>query len=90
MKIDKNECEKTIFNCLQIVYNLRTLLNPFIPNATDKLSDILGIDKLQSHSTWDMSELKDVYQHQLLDLNWIKLTQEVMPLFQKVEDIVLD
>lgn len=82
IKENREECEKTIFNCLQIVYSLRTLLNPFIPNSTDKLSQILGIEPLNSRE--NVGE-KFIFDN--LDVSRIKLAEEFEPLFQKIEEV---
>ncbi len=37
------ECSNTIYNSIQLVNALRTLIKPFIPNASNKLRDMLNI-----------------------------------------------
>ncbi len=42
---DIKECEDTIFNCVQLIANLAVLFEPFIPFSSNKIFDILKIEK---------------------------------------------
>lgn len=79
-----DECEKTIYNSLLLVYVLRILLNPFLPDASDRISNALGLQKLESTKT-------QAKNHFLLDLNEfhsIKLSANTQPLFNKIQHLV--
>jgi len=69
-----------IFNCIQLVNAIRILINPFIPNASNKLSSNLGLENV-------VPELnKDQFSFTKLDLQSIKLVENLLPLFKKIED----
>jgi methionyl-tRNA synthetase len=85
IKEDREVCEKTIYNCLQIVYSLRTLLNPFIPNASDDLSKLLGLEALKSDTNHSI-DLVDQFVFEQLDCSRVEITKDLKPLFPKVED----
>lgn len=49
LKEDQVSCDQTIANCVLIITNVIQLLNPFLPFSTEKVKEILAIEKL----TWE-------------------------------------
>jgi methionyl-tRNA synthetase len=86
IKTDRAKAEKVIFNCLQIVYDLRALLTPFIPNSMNKLSQMLGIEPLSSQPQTNLEEVKDSYCHSSVNLDIFNIG-DLKTLFSKVEEI---
>ena len=84
LKDDRESCEKTIYNCLNIVYSLCILLNPFTPNASDELSKLLNLEPLNSGANGNLSESKFAFER--LDPEKINVSQDLKPLFSKIED----
>ncbi len=37
IKQDNKQCENTIYNCLYAIVNLANLLNPFLPESSEKI-----------------------------------------------------
>ncbi|NLM96432.1 MAG: methionine--tRNA ligase [Halanaerobiaceae bacterium] len=52
-KEDISRCKKTINTCIQSIANLANLLNPFLPFSTEKIREILKIEK----AGWSYLEL---------------------------------
>lgn len=84
IKEDPSQCEQTIYNCLQIVYSLATMLKPFMPDASERLEMLLGI----KGSNGIIGE--DHYCFGQLDLNALRIANEITPLFKRIEDIDID
>lgn len=90
IKTNPEDCEKTIYNCLQIVNAIRVLIHPFLPDASDKLSEMLGLEKLPSlpgvnteakdYFAFDAKEIDSVIKSGLIGKN-----TEIKPLFRKME-----
>lgn len=80
IKVDKSKALQIIFNCIQIVEALRILLYPFVPNASNKLSQNLGVDKLELEIN------NNKFRFNKLSLNNITITSTLEPLFKKIED----
>lgn len=72
---DRAAAERALYTAAQVVYNLATLLNPFVPRATDKMLKMLG------------QERKQAWQYTILST--IQITK-VEPLFSRVEDAVVE
>ena len=53
-KENKEECENTLYNCVQIIANFSNLLDPFIPFSTDKIRGFLNIDR----SSWTYIQIE--------------------------------
>ena len=43
-KTDINKCKTDLFILLHLVQHLSTLLNPFMPNFTQKIEKMIGVD----------------------------------------------
>lgn len=80
LKENQDECEKTIYNCLQIVYSLTILLRPYIPESSAKLDTMLGIGELNAEIGVDK------YKFDQLDIDKLQLANEILPLFKKIEE----
>lgn len=80
LKTDMQEAGNIIYNCLQIVEALRVLLYPFIPEASDRLSNNLGINKIVTQIDVNNFEFRK------LDTKSINLVSDLAPLFKKIED----
>lgn len=51
---DKKKCSETIYVCVQVIANLANLLEPFIPNSSEKIRGFLSIEE----GTWSYIEKK--------------------------------
>lgn len=80
LKTDETEAKRIIFNCIQLVNALRILINPFIPDASDRLSTNLGLNKLESKIGLDQ------FVFSKLELSQVNLIPDLLPLFKKIED----
>jgi methionyl-tRNA synthetase len=84
LKTDENKALEIVFNCLQIVNNLRILLKPFMPDSSDKLSKILGQTSIEPQINIEL------YTFSELLLSDVKLEENFKPLFPKLEDELLE
>ncbi len=80
LKTDIPEAQRIIFNCIQLVNALRILINPFIPAASNKLSENLGLNILESEIDHDQ------FKFTKLSLAGITVVEQLQPLFKKIED----
>lgn len=80
LKTDIPEAQRIIFNCIQLVNALRILINPFIPAASNKLSENLGLSILESEIG------NDQFKFTKLSLDGITVVEQLQPLFKKIED----
>ncbi len=80
IKEDKAVSEKTIYNCLQVVYSLKTLLTPFVPNAMKELDELLGLNEFNTEVGVNK------YNFVKLDVSKLKIEKVIKPLFKKVEE----
>lgn len=78
---NRDDCEKTIYNCLLIVNAIRILINPFLPDSSDKLSEILGFEKLNSGK----SQNSNKFEFNLEEIAKIHLSDDIQPLYSKIE-----
>ncbi|MGL4771997.1 MAG: methionine--tRNA ligase [Clostridium sp.] len=51
---DKKQCEKVIYQCVQMIVNYSNLLYPFMPRACEQIRSFLDLDE----PTWSLEELK--------------------------------
>lgn len=80
LKENPAECVKTIYNCLQIINALRILIYPFMPDASDRLSETLGLEKVNPENGINK------YNFEELKIENLQLKQEFTPLFSKIEN----
>jgi methionyl-tRNA synthetase len=81
LKGNREEAEKVVYNCLQIIFSLRTMLYPFLPDAMDRLSDQLGFEPIDATKTQD----EDLYQFKKVKSGDLNVKEEIEPLFEKIE-----
>jgi len=74
VKTDQSKCAMTIHNCLQIVSALNTLMEPFLPQASKKLSIQLNSSTADKH--WRYKPLENGH-----------LLGAVVPIFRKIETV---
>lgn len=43
-KEDKEKCKEVLFNCCNIIYNVNTLLKPYLPNTSSKVEEFIKKD----------------------------------------------
>jgi len=43
---DPNDCQNTLFTCVQVIANLSVLLNPFLPFSSEKIQNWLQIGNI--------------------------------------------
>ncbi|GAB4142053.1 MAG: methionine--tRNA ligase [Patescibacteria group bacterium] len=79
-KQDKNLCEKTLFNSLQIVVTLAKLLYPFVPNSANKILENLNLSKIETFAK------KKIFEFVKLDFKKIKISKNLSPIFPKIEN----
>ncbi len=84
LKENQLDCEKTIYNCLQIVNALRILLNPFCPDASNRLSEMIGLTILPSKPNQNIGI--NYFEFDQNDISGISINNELLqPLFKKIE-----
>lgn len=71
------ETKEALLFCFNLIYQFAILSNPFIPNSTKKLFDILNIPE---------SKLDNKFAENIDSLNQIDLKIKSIILFQKIED----
>ena len=54
VKENKDECDTTIFNCVQLIANLSILLEPFLPFSSKKVQETLNLED----NYWGYYEIK--------------------------------
>ncbi len=85
IKTNREEAEEIIFNSLQIVYNLRTLLTPFIPESMAKLARLLNMGPLGSEPEKYIVK-KDIFKFSEIKREEINVATDLVPLFKKIEE----
>lgn len=53
IKVNKEQCEQTLFTCTQIIANLSNLLSPFLPFSAQTIREFLN---LKENQKWDYIE----------------------------------
>ena len=72
VKTDKSKCAQTIYNCIQVVSALSTLMKPFLPQASEKLSKQLNLQT--DNKRWEFRPIQKDHQ-----------VKNVEPVFRKLE-----
>lgn len=67
---DRRACEQTLTNCVYIIANLAQLLSPFLPFSSEKVLDLLNVQR----SGW-----------QAVVVNGVRLSSPVEPLFARID-----
>lgn len=52
-KEDKEKCNEVLFNCCNIIYNINTLLKPYLPNTSLKVDDFIN----KNNNEWKYERL---------------------------------
>lgn len=52
-KEDKEKCNEVLFNCCNIIYNINTLLKPYLPNTSLKVEDFIN----KNNNEWKYERL---------------------------------
>lgn len=61
LKEDRASCDQTIANCVLIITNVIQLLNPFLPFSTEKVKEIVAIEKLTwKYTTCEAREVSNI------------------------------
>lgn len=82
LREDEQKAAQIINDCLYIVYNLRTLLHPFVPHAQERLSALLSLPAITQTN-------EDIFVPQNLPAQF-SLADEIIPIFNKIEDEKLE
>jgi methionyl-tRNA synthetase len=77
IKKDPDSCAATINTCMQVVDSLGTLIEPYLPFTSKKITDMLAIEK----NDWEKVGVPRLNDH--------KQIGELQILFEKVEDAVI-
>lgn len=75
------EAQKTIINCICIIYAIRILINPILPDTSDKISNILSLKNIDSTKNLN-SNIWKFNKEEFLEININESL--IKPLFQKL------
>ena len=70
IKTNKEECEKILFNCVNIIFNINTLLKPYLPFSSDKVENYLN----EPNNKWKYKTISKV------DIN-----KDINPLYERYD-----
>jgi methionyl-tRNA synthetase len=82
VKEDKNKAAQILYNCIQIINSLRILISPFIPQASKRVSNLLGVEDMQpivGEDFWKFNELKS-----------FTIAKDPAPLFEKIDEEIVE
>ena len=74
-KTDINECNKVLFNCLNIIYNVNTLLKPYLPFSCETVDKYLN----KKTNKWKYERVSD-----------IKIESDIKPLYIRYDKKVIE
>ena len=74
-KEDSSECEKVLYNCCNIIFNINNLLKPYFIETTKKVEEYLN----DNINNWNYQRLEKV-----------ELVKEINPLFIRYDKKVID
>ena len=74
-KTNPEECQKVLFNCTNIIYNVNNLLKPYIPFSCEKVDTYLN----QQIETWEYKKLSK-----------LTLSEDIKPLYQRYDKSVIE
>lgn len=66
-------CQNTLYNCIQIIANLATLLKPFIPFSSDKL-----LQDFQLNDVWELKKVASGYLITKPEILFDRIAKEVV------------
>lgn len=74
-KTDIDECNNVLFNCVNIISNVNTLLKPYLPFSCEKVEGFLNIKV----SNWQYNTISN-----------ISLSKDIKPLYERYDKGVID
>ena len=74
-KTNPEECQKVLFNCTNIIYNVNNLLKPYIPFSCEKVDTYLN----QQIETWEYKKTSK-----------LTLSEDIKPLYQRYDKSVIE
>ena len=74
-KTNPEECQKVLFNCTNIIYNVNNLLKPYIPFSCEKVDTYLN----QQIETWEYKKFSK-----------LTLSEDIKPLYQRYDKSVIE
>ena len=74
-KTDVEACNQVLYNCVNIISNVNTLLKPYLPFSCEKVEDYLNIE----NSKWEYISVGD-----------ISIKPEIAPLYERYDKKVID
>ena len=75
VKENKQKCNDVLFNCCNIIYNVNTLLKPYLPFTCDKVDEYLRI----SNSNWGYKSIDKV-----------DISNDINPLYERYDKKIID
>ena len=58
---NKENCENTLYNCVQLILNISNLMEPFTPNSSKKIRDFLEVNEARwMYSEKNVGKIKDI------------------------------
>ena len=73
-KTDTAECNHILFNCVNIIYNINTLLKPYLPFSCEKVENYLGYQNFQ----WKYESISTV-----------SIKKDIQPLYERYDKSVI-
>lgn len=70
---DKISCENTLFNCVQIIVNLATLLEPFLPTSSERVYEWFKLS-----STWRLQTIDSYYKVPEIEVLFERLVPSIV------------
>ena len=74
-KTNIDECGEVLFNCVNIIYNINTLLKPYLPFSCDKVDNYLNI----SNCSWCYKPISS-----------ISISADIKPLYERYDKTIID
>lgn len=74
-KDNKEKCNEVLFNCCNIIYNINTLLKPFLPFTSQKVETYLN----QNNNEWKYEQI-----------NNLRINNKIEPLYERYDKSLID
>lgn len=74
-KEDKEKCNEVLYNCCNIIYNVNTLLKPYLPFSCVKVETFIN----NSNSNWEYKELES-----------LKVNENLSTLFERYDKKIIE
>ncbi len=75
VKENKEKCNEILFNCINIIYNINTLLKPFLPFSANTIDSYLN----SSNNEWNYKKITNV-----------KIKNDIKPLYERYDKKRID